>query len=140
MEYEIKVPETGFSVTEGTVVEWNKNVGEKIQESDTIVSIETDKVVVEIPAQCTGVLIKIMHEVGETVPVGSVLGIIREKERGKLVPAGESRDRMEKRQEPLTAMSRPGYKEEAFSPAESISAPAEETEKNLSVSENNSGT
>jgi broad specificity phosphatase PhoE len=48
MLYEIKVPEAGFSITEGTVVQWHKNVGERIQEGETIVSVETDKVVVEI--------------------------------------------------------------------------------------------
>jgi pyruvate dehydrogenase E2 component (dihydrolipoamide acetyltransferase) len=77
MVYEIKVPEAGFSITEGTVVQWHKGVGEQVQEGETIVSIETDKVVVEIPSQWTGTLIEIKHEVGETVPIGGVLGIIR---------------------------------------------------------------
>ena len=123
MEYEIKVPEAGFSITEATVVQWHKNVGERIQEGETIVSVETDKVVVEIPAQCTGVLIEIKHEVGETVPIGSVLGMIQGEGEEKVIPAGESRDRMEKRQEPLAAMSEIGEKEEAIFPAGSISAP-----------------
>src|SRR4030042_1174996 len=77
MLYEIKVPEAGFSITEGTVVQWHKNVGEKVQEGETIVSVETDKVVVEIPARYTGVLIEIKHEVGEIVPIGAVLGMIQ---------------------------------------------------------------
>ncbi len=91
MEYEIKVPEAGFSITEATVVQWHKNVVERIQEGETIVSVETDKVVVEIPAQCTGVLIEIKHEVGETVPIGSVLGMIQGEGEEKVIPAGESR-------------------------------------------------
>ena len=70
---------------EGTIVQWHKNVGEKVQEGETVVSVETDKVVVEIPAQCTGVLIEIKHEVGETVPVGSVLGVIRGEGEEKVV-------------------------------------------------------
>jgi pyruvate/2-oxoglutarate dehydrogenase complex dihydrolipoamide acyltransferase (E2) component len=129
MEYEIKVPQAGFSITEGTIVQWHKGVGQRVQEGETVVSIETDKVVVEIPAQCMGVLIEIKHEVGETVPIGSVLGMIREEGGEKFIPAGESRGRMEKRQEPLTWMSRPGYKEEACSPTESISAPDKKRRK-----------
>lgn len=105
MLYEIKVPEAGFSITEGTVVQWHKNVGEKVQEGETIVSVETDKVVVEIPAHCTGVLIEIKHEVGETVPVGSVLGVIRGEGEEKVIPAGETRDRISMGQEPFAPMA-----------------------------------
>jgi pyruvate dehydrogenase E2 component (dihydrolipoamide acetyltransferase) len=106
MLYEIKVPEAGFSITEGTVVQWHKNVGEKVQEGETIVSVETDKVVVEIPAHGTGVLIEIKHEVGETVPVGSVLGVIRGEGEEKVIPAGETRDRISIGREPFAPMAR----------------------------------
>ena len=56
MLYEITVPEAGFSITEGTIIKWHKKVGDKVQEGETIVSVETDKIVVEIPSQCMGVL------------------------------------------------------------------------------------
>src|SRR4030065_1129417 len=101
MLYEIKVPEAGFSVTEGTVVQWHKNVGEKVQEGETIVSVETDKVVVEIPARYTGVLIEIKHEVGEIVPIGAVLGMIQAEGEERPIPAGETRDRVSTEKEPL---------------------------------------
>ena len=100
MLYEIKVPEAGFSITEGTVVQWHKNVGEKVQEGETVVSVETDKVVVEIPALCTGVLVEIKHEVGETVAVRSVLGVIRGEGEEKEVPVGEARARVPAAKEP----------------------------------------
>ena len=129
MLYEIKVPEAGFSITEGTVVQWHKNVGEKVQEGETIVSVETDKVVVEIPAHCTGVLIEIKHEVGETVPVGSVLGVIRGKGEEKIVPVEQLKDRLERKQEHLAAMAKIEEVEEAVLPAESISAPEKEGRK-----------
>jgi len=99
MLYEIKVPEAGFSITEGTVVQWHKNVGEKVQEEETLVSVETDKVVVEIPALCTGVLIEIKHEVGETVPIGAVLGVIRTDGEERVIPAEPKRDRISMGQE-----------------------------------------
>jgi pyruvate dehydrogenase E2 component (dihydrolipoamide acetyltransferase) len=106
MLYEIKVPEAGFSVTEGTVVQWHKNVGEKVQEGETIVSVETDKVVVEIPARYTGVLIEIKHEVGEIVPIGAVLGMIQAEGEERPIPAGETRDRISTEKEPLAAGTR----------------------------------
>jgi len=121
MDYEIKVPQAGFSITEGTVVQWHKSVGQRVQEGETVVSVETDKVVVEIPAQCTGVLIEIKYEVGETVPIGSVLGVIREEREERVAPAEELRDRVEMRQEPLAAMSENEEIEEAILPAGSIS-------------------
>ena len=129
MEYEIKVPQAGFSITEGTIVQWHKSVGQKIQEGETIVSVETDKVVVEIPAQCTGILIEIKYEVGETVPIGSVLGVIRGEGEEKVVPSEPLRDRMEKRQEPLAAI--PGIEEieEAIPPAGNISASEKSSRK-----------
>ena len=106
MLYEIKVPEAGFSITEGTVVQWHKNVGEKVQEGETIVSVETDKVVVEIPARYTGVLIEIKHEVGEIVPIGAVLGMIQAEGEERPIPAGETRDRISTEKEPLAAGTR----------------------------------
>ncbi len=111
MEYEIKVPEAGFSITEATVVQWHKNVGERVQEGETIVSVETDKVVVEIPAQCNGVLMEIRHEVGETVPIGSVLGVIAEGYE-EVVTVSEPRRKIEMEQEPLAAISEIDEKEE----------------------------
>ena len=123
MEYEIKVPQAGFSITEGTIVQWHKGVGQKVQEGETVVSIETDKVVVEIPAQCTGILIEIKYEAGETVPIGSVLGVIRGEGEEKVVPSEPLRDRMEKRQEPFAAIPGTEEMEETIPPAGNISAP-----------------
>ena len=106
MLYEIKVPEAGFSITEGTIVQWHKNVGEKVQEEETVVSVETDKVVVEIPALCTGVLIDIKHEVGETVPTGTVLGVIQTEGEERVIPAEERKGRISTGKEPSAATAR----------------------------------
>lgn len=129
MEFEIKVPQAGFSITEGTIVQWHKSIGQRVQEGETVVSIETDKVVVEIPAQCTGVLIEIKHEVGETVPIGSVLGVIRGEGEEKVAPVKQLRDQMEMRQEPSAAISENVEIEEAILPAENISAAEEKSRK-----------
>lgn len=76
MLHEIKVPETGFGIAEATVVEWFKSIGDSVQEGEPIVSVETEKVNVEIPAPCSGILTEIRCQVGDVVPVGDALGII----------------------------------------------------------------
>lgn len=76
MLHEIKVPETGFGIAEATIVEWFKNIGDKVIEGEPILSVETEKVNVEIPAPCKGFLSEIKCQVGEVIPVGGVLGII----------------------------------------------------------------
>ncbi len=84
MLYEIKVPETGFGVAEATIVEWVKSVGEEVQEGETTLSVETEKVSVDIPAPGSGILQETHYQVGDVVPVGQILGVISsEAEAGK---------------------------------------------------------
>ncbi len=90
MLYEITLPEAGFSVTEGTIKKWHKKVGDKVQEDETVVSVETDKIVVDIPSQCTGVLVEIKHEVGETVPTGAVLALVEGDGEEAAAPAAKA--------------------------------------------------
>lgn len=78
MATEIKVPDMGESVTEGTVARWFKKVGEAIAADEPLVEIETDKVTVEVPAPSSGVLTDIKADEGVDVEVGSVIGTIDE--------------------------------------------------------------
>src|SRR5881227_3953062 len=73
---QITMPEMGESVTEGTILEWLKQVGDEVELDEGIVEISTDKVDTEVPSPATGVLTKILVEADETVPVGTVLGEI----------------------------------------------------------------
>jgi 2-oxoglutarate dehydrogenase E1 component len=66
----------GESVTEGSVVEWRKRVGDFVAEGDPLVEITTDKVDVEVPATVSGMVTKIGAREGETVAVGAVLAEI----------------------------------------------------------------
>jgi len=75
---EVRMPEAGFSITEGTVIEWYKKVGDAVDEGENVVSVETDKITVDIPAEGKGVLEEVRYDAGEVVPVGDVLGIIAE--------------------------------------------------------------
>lgn len=77
---EIKMPEAGFSITEGTVIEWYKEVGDSIKEGENVVCVETDKLAVDIPAERSGVLNEVKYRAGEVVTVGEVMGIMLEGE------------------------------------------------------------
>jgi len=82
MVSEIKVPEAGFNIPECTVIEWKKDVGEPVQEGETVVALENDKLSVDVPAEISGMLHEIRCTAGETAQVGSVLGIISTDREG----------------------------------------------------------
>src|SRR3954471_5525051 len=83
---QITMPQMGESVTEGTVLGWLKQVGDRVEADEPLVEISTDKVDAEIPAPTAGTLVKILAEADETVQVGSVLGEI-EPDDGNGAPA-----------------------------------------------------
>ena len=78
MSEKITVPTLGESVTEATVSKWLKSQGDKVIADEPIVELETDKVNVEVPAPSNGILGSIAVKAGETVNVGSLLGIIND--------------------------------------------------------------
>jgi 2-oxoglutarate dehydrogenase E1 component len=73
---EVRMPEMGESVTEGTVLEWHKREGEPVGASETLVEISTDKVDAEVPSPAAGILAKIHVEEGQTIEVGTLLAEI----------------------------------------------------------------
>ena len=76
MQIEVKVPQLSESVSEATLLTWNKQVGEAVNEGESLIDIETDKVVLELPAVKSGVLSKIMKQSGEKVSSGEVVAIL----------------------------------------------------------------
>src|SRR5687768_15719375 len=88
---QITMPQMGDSVTEGTVLEWHKKVGEQIEADETLLEVSTDKVDAEVPAPASGTLVRILVEADETVPVGTVLGEI-DTEGGSAAPATSRAD------------------------------------------------
>lgn len=76
MQVELKVPVLPESVTEGTLGEWHKKIGDLIAVDENVVDLETDKVVLEIVATTAGVLESISFQTGDTVKDGQVLGVI----------------------------------------------------------------
>src|SRR5215212_8850761 len=73
---QIRMPEMGESVTEGTILDWLVQVGDSVEAEEGIVEVSTDKVDTEVPSPASGVLTKILVQPDETVPVGTILGEI----------------------------------------------------------------
>jgi 2-oxoglutarate dehydrogenase E2 component (dihydrolipoamide succinyltransferase) len=73
---EVVMPQMGESVMEGTVIEWAKQVGDKVEVDETLLEIATDKVDTEVPSPEAGVLVEILVEADETVEVGQPIAII----------------------------------------------------------------
>ena len=80
MSIEIKVPPLPESVTDATLVAWHKKPGESVARDENLVDMETDKVVLEVPAPASGTLAKILVQDGATVTAGDVLAVLEEGE------------------------------------------------------------
>jgi 2-oxoglutarate dehydrogenase E2 component (dihydrolipoamide succinyltransferase) len=78
MAAEIKVPEMGESITEATLINWTKNVGDSVQIDEILAEIETDKVTMELRAPVTGTIQDLNKKAGDTVRVREVIGHIAE--------------------------------------------------------------
>lgn len=86
MAVTIKMPQLGLTMTEGTVSKWLKKIGDRIMVGEPIMEIETDKLSTEVASEAEGVLLAIVANDGDEVPVLGVLGYIGQP--GETVPAG----------------------------------------------------
>ncbi len=73
---EMVMPKMGESIMEGTVLRWLKNVGDRIEEDESVLEVATDKVDTEVPAIQGGILSRILAQEGEVIPVGQAIAII----------------------------------------------------------------
>ena len=85
MQIEVKVPPLSESITEATLVSWHKKVGDAVKRDENLIDIETDKVVMELPAPVDGVIVKILKADGGLVAAGEVIAMIDSE--GKAVVA-----------------------------------------------------
>ncbi|TXI26257.1 MAG: 2-oxoglutarate dehydrogenase complex dihydrolipoyllysine-residue succinyltransferase [Nitrosomonas oligotropha] len=76
MLVEVKVPALSESVAEATLISWHKKAGDYVNRSENLIDIETDKVVLELPAPSAGVLAKVLKGDGATVASGEVIAMI----------------------------------------------------------------
>ncbi|GGI88921.1 2-oxoglutarate dehydrogenase complex dihydrolipoyllysine-residue succinyltransferase [Legionella impletisoli] len=100
MSIEVNVPALPESVADATIATWHKKVGDKVSRDENLVDLETDKVVLEVPAPADGVLKKIHFEEGDTVTAGEVLASIEEgAEKGESSKEEKANDKQEKVEE-----------------------------------------
>mgnify|MGYP000854030569 CR=1 FL=1 len=76
MAVEIIMPKAGMAMEEGTVIEWLKKVGDKVEAGEPLLIIETDKTTMEIESPASGYLLKILYDSGDVVPVVQTIGYI----------------------------------------------------------------
>ncbi len=118
---EIKVPELAESITEGTIAQWLKEVGDHVNQGEYIAELETDKVNVEITAEHSGVIKEFKREPGDTVEVGEVIAVIDENGSEGSSEASSSTEASEPAKEDKTEP-----KEEAAKEEESTSSASQE--------------
>ncbi|KAB8057245.1 MULTISPECIES: 2-oxoglutarate dehydrogenase complex dihydrolipoyllysine-residue succinyltransferase [Janthinobacterium] len=85
-QIEVKVPQLSESVAEATLLAWHKKVGEPVARDENMIDIETDKVVLELPAPAAGVIVQIIKDNGATVVAGEVIAIIDTDGSAKVSP------------------------------------------------------
>ena len=78
MATDVIMPKLGESITEGTILEWKKNVGDSVSRDETILEISTDKVDSEVPSPASGILLEILYDKNVVVAVGEVIARIGE--------------------------------------------------------------
>src|SRR6476661_10253119 len=85
---EVKVPQLSESVSEATLLQWHKQVGAAVTRDENLIDIETDKVVLELPAPDSGVITEILKKDGDTVVAGEIIARLdTEATAGAAAPA-----------------------------------------------------
>jgi 2-oxoglutarate dehydrogenase E2 component (dihydrolipoamide succinyltransferase) len=109
MQVDVKVPQLSESVSEATLVSWHKKEGQAVKRDENLIDIETDKVVMELPAPADGVLVKIIKADGGTVTSGEIIATIDTEAKGAVAAPAKA---VEAAAAPAKAASAP-----AMSPA-----------------------
>ncbi|MFS0319110.1 2-oxoglutarate dehydrogenase, E2 component, dihydrolipoamide succinyltransferase [Corynebacterium striatum] len=122
---DVAMPELGESVTEGTITQWLKSVGDTVEVDEPLLEVSTDKVDTEIPSPVAGTLVEILADEDDTVDVGAVIARIGDGNAApeQAAPAEKEEPKAEEKSEPK-AEEKAEEKEEKSTPAASDSKPA----------------
>ena len=121
MSIEVKVPVLPESVSDATIATWHKKPGDAVKRDENLVDLETDKVVLEVPAPADGVLKEIRHDTGDTVNSEDVIGVLEEG------AAAEAPKPAAPKEAPKQAASAKTEKAEKSQPAKAVPAPSDDS-------------
>lgn len=93
MSIEVKVPQLPESVSEATIGAWHKKAGDKVSRDENLVDLETDKVMLEVPAVSDGVLSQVMKKEGDIVKSGDVIALLEEGNAMSVKPKTPTTDK-----------------------------------------------
>ena len=127
MQVEVKVPQLSESVSEATLVAWRKKAGEPVKRDENLTDIETDKVVLELPAPSDGVLSRILKKDGDSVTSGEVIAVIDTDAKATAAPSAAAPAKEDKKESAAT----PAKAGTQSSPAASPSAAKIAAEKGI---------
>ncbi|WP_408931157.1 2-oxoglutarate dehydrogenase, E2 component, dihydrolipoamide succinyltransferase [Corynebacterium sp. YSMAA1_1_D6] len=96
---DVEMPELGESVTEGTITQWLKSVGDTVEVDEPLLEVSTDKVDTEIPSPVAGTLVEILAEEDDTVDVGAVIARVGDGSAAAEKPAAKDEPKEEKKSE-----------------------------------------
>ena len=96
MIIEVRVPQLSESVAEATLLDWHKKEGEPVLRDENLIDIETDKVVLELPAPTDGVLVKILKQSRDPVTSGDVIAQIDTEAKAATAPSADKKSPPEK--------------------------------------------
>ena len=97
----IELPQVGESVTEGTIVQWLKQVGDSVERYDPLVEVLTDKVSMEVPSPVNGVIIELLAVEGQTLPMGAPIADIQTEDAAEAATPVESPPPAEEQAQPV---------------------------------------
>src|SRR5215207_307081 len=140
-KYEFKLPDIGEGIAEAEIVAWHVKVGDRIEEDQQIADMMTDKATVEMESPVAGKVVELAGEVGDQIPIGSVLAVIEtegedraeepaagsEAERPLADGAVEATPAMAEEMPVTSPLPRAGGEEARSAEGEGLSKPAPET-------------
>ena len=131
---DVEMPELGESVTEGTITQWLKSVGDTVEVDEPLLEVSTDKVDTEIPSPVAGTLVEILAEEDDTVDVGAVIARVGDgSAAASEKPAAKEEKAEEKKEEPKAEEKKEESKAEEKKPAASQSSEPKTSETSTKV-------
>jgi 2-oxoglutarate dehydrogenase E2 component (dihydrolipoamide succinyltransferase) len=135
MKIEVKVPQLPESVAEATLVSWHKKAGDPVKRDENLIDIETDKVVLELPAPSDGVLVEVLKPSGATVTSNDVIAVIDTEAKGAAAASAAPTTEIAKPAAAPAAAAKPAAAQSASSPGALPAARKMLDEKGMSAAD-----